>query len=841
MISDSDKLLRRHATLAIGVLLALLLAPIVIWMLGLELPRIVPREHLTAFHTGAELFAVVVASLVFAVGYHVIDRRRVVASLLLACAFLTVAALDFLHLMTYPAMPDFITPNSPQQTLFFWLAARLVAAAALLAYVALPMVSHTDGPPRHAYLIGSLLLVALLTWVGLWHAGIIPPLFDPVSGLTPIKVGFEALVIALHLVTLALLALRPELLQRPGMPLVAAALVISMGSGMFFMFYEDLTDTPFVLGHLYKLAAYLLIYQGLFLESVRSPLQRLHEAHRDIEMREQRYQQLVETAPDGVLVTDMEGRIVMANRNIERLFGYPRQQLIGQPVERLVPERLRECHRMHRRTHAHTINRRTMGQVPHLRGRRIDGTEFPVDINLNVFDGTEGRRITAFIRDITDRQRREARIQHQATHDSLTELPNRWLLHDRLTQGIAQAERHGHPIAVMLLDLDNFKMVNDTFGHHEGDQLLKAVAARLQGALDQEATIGRFGGDEFMILLTNVKDEQAIGQVAQRILGIFDSPFQTEHARNLASTGSIGIALFPRDACDERTLVRYADMAMYEAKHSGRNTYAFFSQRLDAQVHEEQRLQQRLQQALENHELELHYQPLLDVASNGIIGVEALARWTDAELGPVAPARFIASAEGNGLILPLGDWVICEACEQLAQWSRAGLELRVAINVSAMQFRQHDLVQRLDATLKATGAPPERLEIEVTETVAMADVALTRDQLRGLKALGIRVALDDFGTGYSSLAYLKSLPIDKLKIDRSFIADIGQDSESDMILRSIVHLGHSLGLTLVAEGVETPAQRDFLHEIGCDVYQGWLHSRAMPPLALSDCLQTTRV
>ncbi|AKJ94818.1 diguanylate cyclase [Thioalkalivibrio versutus] len=840
MISGSDRYLRQHIALASGVLLALLLLPLAIWMLGVELPRILPREHLTAFHTGAELFAVVVAVLVFAVGYHVIDRRRVAASLLLACAFLAVALLDFLHLMTYPAMPDFITPNSSQQTLLFWLAARLVAAAALLAYVALPMVSQSDGPPRLVYLVASLLLVALLAWIGLWHAEIIPLLFDPVSGLTPIKMGLEALVIGLHLATLALLALRRELLQRPGMPLVAAAMVISIGSGMFFMFYEDLTDTPFVLGHIYKLAAYLLIYQGLFLESVRSPLQRLHQAHRDIEMREQRYQQLVETAPDGVLVTDMDGRIVMANRNIERLFGYPRQQLIGQPVERLVPERLRERHRMHRRAHAHTINRRTMGQVPHLRGRRIDGTEFPLDISLNAFDDSEGRRITAFIRDITDRQRREARIQHQATHDSLTELPNRWLLHDRLTQGIAQAERHGHPIAVMLLDLDNFKMVNDTFGHHEGDQLLKAVAARLQGALDQEATIGRFGGDEFMILLTNVEDEQAIGAIAERILDIFTSPFQTEQARRLTSTGSLGIALFPRDARDERSLVRYADMAMYEAKHSGRNTYAFFSQHLDAQVHEEQRLQQRLQQALGNDGLELHYQPLVDVASNRVIGVEALARWTDSELGPVAPTRFITSAEATGLILPLGEWVISEACEQLAQWSRAGLELRVAINVSAMQFRQHDLVQRLGAILEATGAPPERLEIEVTETVAMADVALTRDQLRGLKALGIRVSLDDFGTGYSSLAYLKSLPIDKLKIDRSFIVDIDQEPESEMILRAIVHLGHSLGLTLVAEGVETTAQRDFLRMIGCDLYQGWVHSSAMAGSAVRDHLHVAR-
>jgi len=837
MVSGSDRLLRQHGTLATGVLAALLLLPALIWILGPELPRLVPRTHLTAFHTAAELFAVIVAVLVFAVGYHVIDRRRVAASLVLACAFLAVALLDFLHLMTYPGMPDFIGPNAPQQTLFFWLAARLVAGVALLVYVALPMVSRKDGPPRRVYLSSSLLLVAVLAWIGLWHADRIPPLFDPVTGLTPLKLGIEGLVIALHLGTLALLGLRRELLQRPGMPLVTAALVISIGSETFFMFYADLTDTAFVLGHLYKLAAYVLIYHGLFLESVRSPLESLQAAHRDIEIREKRYQQLVETAPDGVLVTDLDGHIIMANRNIARLFGYPRRQLIGQPVERLIPTHLREQHRVLRRDHARSYSHRPMGQVPYLRGRRSDGTEFPVDISLDAYDDTEGRRITAFIRDITERQRHEARIQHQATHDGLTALPNRLLLHDRLSRGIIEGDPEGRVIAVMLLDLDNFKMVNDTFGHHEGDQLLKAVAGRLRKALGEATMIGRFGGDEFMILLTNVADESAIGEVAQCILGIFETPFQTQHASNLTSSGSLGIALFPRHARDERTLVRYADMAMYEAKHSGRNTYAFFSEHLDTRVHAEQRLQQRLQQALENDQLELHYQPLLEADSDRVIGAEALIRWTDSELGPVGPDRFIPSAEANGLILPLGAWVLRTACEQLARWSEAGVDLKIAINISALQFRQNDLVERLDTALRSAGAAPDRLEIEVTETAAMADVELTRSHLRGLKALGIAVALDDFGTGYSSLAYLKSLPIDKLKIDRSFVAEIGQDTESEMILRSIVQLGHNLGLTVVAEGVETPEQLAFLRDIDCALYQGWLHSKAMPAGTLLEFLR----
>lgn len=836
MVSGSDRLLRQHVHMATAVLLALLLLPAMLWILGPELPRLVSREHLTVFHTAAELFAVVVAALVFAVGYHVLDRRRVGASLVLACGFLAVALLDFLHLMTYPGMPDFIGPNAPQQTLFFWLAARLVAAAALLIYVALPVVSHRAGPPRRVYLAGSLLLGAVLAWIGLWHADRIPSLFDPVTGLTPLKLGIEGLVIALHLGTLALLGLRRELLKRPGMPLVTAALVISIGSETFFMFYDDLTDTPFVLGHLYKLAAYVLIYRGLFLESVRSPLESLQAAHRDIEVREKRYQQLVETAPDGVLVTDLDGRIIMANRNIARLFGYPRRQLIGQPVERLIPTHLREQHRWRRWDHALSNSHRPMGQVPNLRGLRSDGTEFPVDISLDAYDEAEGRRITAFIRDITDRQRHEARIQHQATHDGLTALPNRSLLHDRLSQGIAEGGPESRVIAVMLLDLDNFKIVNDSFGHHEGDQLLKAVAGRLRRALGESTMIGRFGGDEFMILLTDVADESAIDRVARRILEVFETPFQTEHTSTLTSSGSLGIALFPRHARDERTLVRYADMAMYEAKHAGRNTYAFFSEHLDTRVHEEQRLRQRLQQALENDDLELHYQALLEADSDRVIGAEALIRWTDSELGPVGPDRFIPSAEANGLILPLGAWVLRAACAQLARWTEAGLDLKIAVNISALQFRQNDLVERLETALRSAGAAPDRLEIEVTETVAMADVERTRSHLRDLKALGISVALDDFGTGYSSLAYLKSLPIDKLKIDRSFVAGIGQDAESEMILRSIVQLGHNLGMTVVAEGVETPEQLAFLRGIDCALYQGWLHSRAMPADALQASL-----
>ncbi|OOG25716.1 GGDEF domain-containing protein [Thioalkalivibrio denitrificans] len=829
---------RSNSRIILGLLL---LAPLILWGLADELPVLVPNAHIVAFHTAVEMFAVVVAILVFAVGYHVLDEKRARSSLMLACAFLAVASLDFLHLMAYPGMPDLITPNSSQKTLIFWLAARLVAAGAILLYVTLPMQEYRRGQARRPlYVAVSLGLVALVGWVGIWHEHWVPPLFEAERGLTPFKIGVEAFVIVLHGITLVVMAFRPGLLASPSMRLLGGAVALSIASEFFFMIYRDLTDAYFVLGHIYKVMAYLLIYWGMFLESVRSPMERLHAARRDIETRERRYQQLVDTAPDGVLVADSDGTILLANRNIEHLFGYPASTLLGRPVEQLIPGRYRSRLMAHRATqHEADAGASPMGQLTNLTGHRRDGTEFPVDVSLNVFEDAGTSRITAFVRDMTEYRRREEQIEYQATHDGLTGLPNRWLLRDRLAQALSHAERHHGLLAVMLLDLDNFKIVNDTFGHQEGDALLQEVARRLQGTLRREDTVARFGGDEFMVLLPDMHRVVDIATVAMNILRTLAQPIVTATGRSISTSASLGIAIHPQDAQDEETLIRYADMAMYEAKQAGRNTYAFFSGELDRRIHEEQRLQDRLKHALEHSEFELHYQPLVSVAGGEIRGVEALLRWQDTELGRVSPERFVAAAESNGLIIPLGDWVIREACRQAAELAGAGTALRMSVNLSAMQFRQQDLVDHLREAIQDSGTVPERLDIEVTETAAMADVALARRQLTRLKDLGVRISLDDFGTGYSSLAYLKALPIDRLKVDRSFINDIGKDRESDMIVRAIAQLCHGLNLELVAEGVETPAQLAFLRSIGCDLYQGWLHSRAMPAEVLATFLGGT--
>lgn len=830
-----------RSLLTIPVIALLLALPLGVWLFAMPLPQLVPPQHMLTFHTVVEMFAVVVAVLVFAVGYHVLDERRATGSLVLACAFLAVGLFDFMHLMAYPAMPDFITANTPHQTLIYWLAARLAAAVGMLLYVALP----TSGPERlvsrRAMLAVTLALVALVFYVGTWNDDWVPPLFLAGEGLTTTKIALEWLVVALHVITLAVMAVNREVRERPGVGLLAGALVVIIASELMFTLYREMTDAVFVLGHVYKVLAYMLIYRGMFLESVGRPVQRLDASRRAIEARERRYHQLVESAHDGVIVTDAVGTMRLVNNNVERLFGYPREELLGQSVEMLIPDDFRSDHARRRLSLVASGGQRSLGQGPSFRGRRRDGSEFPVEVSLSSFEDDQGRHVTAFVRDVTERMRDEARIRHQALHDDLTGLPNRWLFRDRLGQALAQARRRGRMVALVLLDLDNFKLVNDSLGHQRGDELLKEVAIRLQRLLRREDTVARLGGDEFVVLLPDVEDQASAALMAENILEALLSPVPVDTGHQVSSRASIGIAMYPRDADDGDTLLRYADMAMYQAKQNGRNTYAFFSHRLARRVNEAQQFQDRLKHALEHDLFRLEYQPQVLAPTGEIVGLEALLRWEDEELGVVSPARFVPEAESNGLMIPLGDRVMEVACRQIEAWRAAGTPVSVSINISAMQFRQPDLVDKLRAVLQRTGAPAELVELEITETVAMEDVNLARMQLRGLHELGVGIALDDFGTGYSSLAYLSALPINKLKIDRSFVQDIGINEDVETILRAIINLGHSLGLGLVAEGVETEAQLRFLEGLGCDVYQGWLHSDAMPVSQIGELLRVASV
>ncbi|SFM81803.1 bifunctional diguanylate cyclase/phosphodiesterase [Rugamonas rubra] len=439
--------------------------------------------------------------------------------------------------------------------------------------------------------------------------------------------------------------------------------------------------------------------------------------------------------------------------------------------------------------------------------------------------------------EITARKLTEQRIQHIAHHDVLTGLPNRVLLHDRLGQAVAYANRSGHPLWVMLIDLDRFKFVNDSLGHKAGDLLLKTVAGRLQDSVRESDTVARLSGDEFVALLTEHPDEALTPQVTERIMRAVAQPVLLE-GKEFFVTCSIGVAVHQADGAPAQHLIEHADIAMYCAKKLGRNNTQFYQPSMNEAALERLRIEGALRKALERDELVLYYQPQLDLDSGRIVGMEALLRWRHPELGMVQPDRFIGLAEETGLIVPIGAWVLASACAQTQAWLAAGLgPLRVAVNLSARQFGVPGLPAAIAAVLAASGLAPACLELELTESLLMSDVALAVELLQQLKALGLTLSIDDFGTGYSSLSYLRSFPIDVLKIDRSFVSDIGADGDEAAIVVSIIALAHNLKLRVVAEGVESARQLDYLWRNGCDQMQGFHFSPPVPAAEFEQMLR----
>jgi diguanylate cyclase (GGDEF)-like protein len=445
----------------------------------------------------------------------------------------------------------------------------------------------------------------------------------------------------------------------------------------------------------------------------------------------------------------------------------------------------------------------------------------------------------SLVRSVDEHTRLEALLQHQASHDTLTGLPNRALLQDRLKQAIASATRSPSPIWIIFVDLDRFKLVNDSLGHKAGDAMLKQVATRLQSAVRESDTVARLGGDEFVLILPERVDGSGSlsAAVVQRILDALARPIIVE-GHEFVTTCSMGIAVYPDDGADGETLMTRADIAMYSAKEAGRNNFRFYAPAMDERLLERLRLEGELRHALERNEFELHYQPQVDLRTGRIVGMESLLRWNHPELGMIPPGKFISLAEETGLIVPIGAWVIRTACAQTQAWQRAGLgRLRVAVNLSARQFAQKNLAGSIMNILDETGLAAEDLEIELTESLVMTDVERAIGVLRDLKEIGVQLSIDDFGTGYSSLSYLKRFPIHVLKIDQSFVRDIAAGADDAAIVALIISLAHSLKLNVIAEGVETPEQLAYLNQHDCDEMQGYLFSKPLPAAAFEKLLR----
>ena len=673
-----------------GLLLLAFAGPLLVWQMVPGNQEAIPASAFLALHSLAEIFAVVVAALVFYTGYGMQPERRSTRAVLLSHAFLAVALLDTLHLLSYPGMPDLISANSAHKAILFWLGARVMAGVGLLAYVLLPESRTLGRAGQRLFLIGMLGGVAVLGALFTAMPQQVPSTFVEGAGLSSPKVALEWGVFALYLGTAATLYARRQRVTHCDVFNLGLALLLMAAAELFFTLYVSVNSTANMLGHAYKVAAYYFLYLAIYGDAVDRPFRQM---------------------------------------------------------------------------------------------------------------------------------------RHMLTYDDLTGLPNRAAFGERLGEALGAGHAPGG--AVLLLDLDNFKDVNDTLGHERGDQLLVAAAGRIRKALPESAYLARFSGDEFVALLEGVTRQEASG-AGQTLLGAMRDEFELGEDR-LAIGISLGMVLYPDDGDSPSELMRHADLALHRAKSSGRNCLVGFDRELSRAIRRRVLLEARLRYALQNGELSLHYQPKLALGGGRLAGCEALLRWNSPELGAVGPDEFVPVAEQSGLILPIGDWVVREACRQLRAWKDQGLDIGVvAVNLSTRQFRQSDLADEIGRALRDSGLAPGDLELELTESAIMDNLAAAAGVLGELGALGVRIAVDDFGTGYSSLAYLKSFPLHSLKIDRSFIRDIPGDENDTAIVRTIIALAGNLGLSVVAEGVETPAQLDYLRSNRCDQIQGYLLSRPLP-------------
>ena len=554
-----------------------------------------------------------------------------------------------------------------------------------------------------------------------------------------------------------------------------------------------------------------------------------HATLEALEHAELRYRHIFEHASEGIFQTTREGQYLAANPALARIYGYATPQELMTDLSDIE-------HRLYVSAGRRDVFHRLMkaqGQVLNFESEvfRRDGTRIWISENAHIVLSPQGEFLCyeGTVQDITERRRYQEQLERQANHDQLTGLPNRVLLGDRIAQGIAQASRQGYFLALVFMDLDNFKYINDSLGHAAGDELLKVVAQRLTGCLRSSDTVARLGGDEFVLVINDHYRTSSVISLLERVLKDIGRPVML-NGREFHVGASLGVAMYPSDGDDAQILLKHADVAMYAAKDRGRNNFQFFTCELNRQADERLRLEAAMRDALERAEggFEVHYQPKVDHRRR-IVGVEALARWFHPELGAVGPDRFIPIAEETGLILPLTTVILRGAFAAARRWNhQRDVPLRMAVNLSAQLFLNDDIVAHVAGLLREAELPPAQVELEITESVFLGDSERTVALLSDFRALGVCLAMDDFGTGYSSLSYLRRFPLDTIKLDRMLVTGIECEEDVAMIARAAVSLGKSLRKTVVAEGVENQAQFDFLRYQGCDEFQGYLLSRPVP-------------
>lgn len=979
-LSIWDPNTRKAKKFNIARTLAFLLAPLVLVLYFPTVAGSVEILYYLPLHTLFETFAIAVAILVFAIGWNSYTQQTTPALLALSTGFLGVALLDFGHLLSYAGMPDFVTSSGPEKAIAFWLAARFIAAVALLAAALLSWKPEASDTRRYPLIGATLLAVAAVYGVTLWFPDTLPRTFIPGQGLTTTKLYAEYALVLLY--GGAALAFhwrrrRPSTLDVPRLIVAAVAIAISE---LCFTLYFSVYDLSNATGHVYKVIGYWYLYRAIFVTSVHHPYDALNRSQWELWAEKERMRVTLLSIGDGLIATDTDGRVTLMNRASERLTGWTMAEALGKPVSDVfaiesaesgqavgvpVEQVLRDgqivglanhtvlVSRDGRRSHiadtaapirdrngalhgvvlifqdvTETYNSREalkdslslnkgvlesaacgviatsldgVVRVFNREAEEITGysakemLEQPASALLRLHDAEElrvqaermsqalqrpikpdfelfvaatrenglpeqrewtcvrkdgARRLVslvvsvlrdsggvvrgylAIMLDVTEKKRAERQIERLAYYDPLTDLPNRRLLLESLGQALRTGRRTGRVGALLFLDLDHFKNLNDARGHTAGDALLRQLAQRLSGVLRKGEMVSRLSGDEFVILLPDLGADQteaasAAHQVADKLRLAVALPFHLDQ-QDYSLFASVGLTVFPKTPVETvDDILIQADSAMYAAKDSGRNSVREFDPLMRAEAEARLRLEQDLRKAVEGGEFTLFLQPQT-TADGALIAAEALVRWNHPTRGLVAPGAFIAVAENSGLILPLGDWILAEACRILRRLEDAGSSCHLSVNISPRQFRQSNFCETVIDIMNRTRVNPRRLTLEITEGIAIDDVHDTVAKMRELSACGVSFSLDDFGTGFSSLSYLKQLPVSELKIDRSFIQDVDGNSHNAELVEMILGIADRLGLRTVAEGVETAEDRDFLKERGCAVFQGYYFSRPIP-------------
>lgn len=880
------------------------------------------------FHTLAELAAVFVAVMTFVVAFHTFPFSRNHYLMYLGCGYLGVGLLDLAHTLSFPGL-ELLPPPAPDTGIQFWLGARALEALVLVSAPAFLRRSVCIPPAAGGFVLLAVGFGALVL------SGAVPVAFIPGQGLTAFKVGSEYAIIAVLLLAAAHLWWRRERVDSGILQLVISSILLTALAEFAFTVYVRVDDSANVVGHIFKLASYWLIFvavvqvtlsrpfsvlareattydavpdatvvvdsrgrvrqlnraalalaggaegellgvhchrlfhslelslsecpvcrhieagaggarfeiyaRGSWLEVVLSPIAldgmphgMVHVA-RDVTERKQsefemrRLSGAIEQSEDLVLITDPSGTIEYVNPAFERITGYARAEVVGSR-----PSMLRSG------KHDHAFYQRVWKTIQAGQpfrdmfvNRRKDGSLYYEEKTITPMRDAQGG-IASYVstgKDISERVRAQEQLRYLAHHDPLTGLPNRALLEDRVEHALASARREGYGLAVLFLDLDRFKTVNDSLGHGVGDDLLGMAAKRLRSLMRGGDTLARLGGDEFVLVVDRLRGAADSATVAEKVLAALAEPFELQGFEAFV-TGSVGISVFPDDGGSSEDLLKHAGVAMYRAKQTGGDSYQFYTEGMNVDTLERLDVRSRLRHALDRGEFELHYQPRVELDTGRVVGVEALLRWNNPQLGSVSPEVFIPALEETGLINTVGAWVLRTACDQAVAWRSAGLPpLRMSVNLSPRQFRQNGLLETVRSALAESGLEARALELEITEGTLVENVEQVVGTLSALHRLGVSIAVDDFGTGYSSLSYLKRFPIDILKIDRSFVKGIPHDGDDLAIATAIIAMAGNLRLRVTAEGVETLAQLTLLRERHCAEGQGYLFSR---PLSAPD-------